>query len=89
MLLFSSGLDLSHYISEETRGLLSIPPVYDLTGVICHKGSMGIGHYTCMVQCLSQQGQTDIGKSSRTFFVTTFVLIRLNSNWVASQCDGK
>eukprot|EP00112_Aurelia_sp_Birch-Aquarium-sp1_P010488 Seg2238.7 transcript_id=Seg2238.7/GoldUCD/mRNA.D3Y31 product="Ubiquitin carboxyl-terminal hydrolase 19" protein_id=Seg2238.7/GoldUCD/D3Y31 len=56
-----SGLDLSHYISEETRGLLSIPPVYDLTGVICHKGSMGIGHYTCMVQCLSQQGQTDIG----------------------------
>ena len=55
---------MSHYISDETRGLLSIPPVYDLTGVICHKGSMGIGHYTCMVQCLSQQGQTDIGKSS-------------------------
>ncbi|XP_065059123.1 ubiquitin carboxyl-terminal hydrolase 19-like isoform X2 [Rhopilema esculentum] len=55
------GLDLSPYIAEETRGLLTTPPVYDLTGVICHKGSMGIGHYTCMVRSLSQQGQTDIG----------------------------
>jgi len=56
-----SGLDLSHYITEETKSLLSNHPVYDLTGVICHKGSMGIGHYTCVVRCLNQPGQPDIG----------------------------
>eukprot|EP00794_Sanderia_malayensis_P007032 gene7032-7821_t len=55
-----SGLDISNYLAEETKDNLSSPPVYDLTGVICHRGSMGIGHYTCMVQTLGHQGQTDI-----------------------------
>ena len=77
--LFSSGLDLSHYITEETKSLLSNHPVYDLTGVICHKGSMGIGHYTCVVRCLNQPGQPDIGKH---FQITSIISICLYPLWV-------
>lgn len=72
--IFSSGLELSHFIAEETKNLLSVHPVYDLIGVICHKGCMGIGHYTCMVRCFSQQGQPDIGMNishNLTFLISS------------------
>lgn len=55
-------MDLSPYIAKETRNKLDHPPIYDLCGVINHRGNMRMGHYTCMVRMLNEADQEDVGK---------------------------
>ncbi|GMT15316.1 hypothetical protein PFISCL1PPCAC_6613, partial [Pristionchus fissidentatus] len=40
------GLDLSSFLADGAPSAL--PPIYDLTGVVCHSGSSYFGHYVSM-----------------------------------------
>lgn len=56
-----SNLDLSPFIAKETRNKIDYLPTYDLCGVITHRGTMRMGHYTCMVRLLNQSDQDEVG----------------------------
>ena len=59
---FYSGLDLTPYVAKETRNKIDHSLVYDLCGVITHRGNMRMGHYTCMVRLINQLDQEEVGK---------------------------
>lgn len=56
-----NGLDLTSYVSKETRNKIEHPLIYDLCGVITHRGNMRMGHYTCMVRLMNHLDQEEVG----------------------------
>lgn len=62
---FHSNLDLSPFIAKETRNKIDYLPTYDLCGVITHRGTMRMGHYTCMVRLLNQSDQDEVGRYTK------------------------
>lgn len=44
-----SGLDMTNYIGQSLRGPTTVKSVYDVFGIVYHRGSMEGGHYTAMI----------------------------------------
>jgi len=56
---------LTPFVAKETRNKIDHSLIYDLCGVINHKGNMRMGHYTCMVRMMNHLDQEEVGKSLR------------------------
>lgn len=56
-----SEFDLSPFVAKETLSKLDYSLLYDLVGVITHRGTMRMGHYTCMTRLLNHLNQEEYG----------------------------